>query len=137
MATKKKTASKKAAAKKTTPKKTVKKKVSMSAEIRDYLEKKPAAGPKEVRTELAKKGIKVSEALVSNVKYQSSQKKPKRKVVTKPQTTESQPLEDLQEAGALMVQAVDLVLKAGGKEASQLVKMAVDVVRRINDENKQ
>ncbi len=52
-----------------------KKKVNKSQAIRDYLEKKKDAGPKEVIAALKKKGVKVSIGLVSNVKTNMSQGK--------------------------------------------------------------
>ncbi len=42
--------------------------INKSQAIRDYLKAKPEAGPTEVVRELKKKGIKITPALVSNVK---------------------------------------------------------------------
>ena len=95
---------------------------------------------------LAKKGIDVSEGLISNVKYavvanqkKTTNKKPalrkkkvakKRKAVRK-RATRTKPLEDVKQAGELMFHAVELVMKAGAKEAEQLVNMAADLVKKI------
>lgn len=50
-----------------------------SDSIRDYLGQYPEAGVKDIVAGLAKQGIKVSEALASNVKYRSPGKKKRRK----------------------------------------------------------
>lgn len=59
--------------------------VNKSQAIRDYLGKRPSAGPKEVIEALGKEGIDVSVGLVSNVKYMSGPGggKKKKKVVKK------------------------------------------------------
>ena len=94
----------------------------------------------EIATALAKKGIKVSPAMVATVK--STAKKKKKKVSGAPKKTSKRkktrrattaPLEDVKHAGDLMLQAVDLVIKAGAKEARQLVNMAEDMVKKISD----
>ena len=123
-----------------------KKSVNKSATIRNYLAKHRKAGPKEVQAALAKKGIDVSEGLISNVKYvvvankkKTTSKKPalrkkkvakKRKAVRK-RATRTKPLEDVKQASELMFHAVELVMKAGAKEAKQLVNMAADMVKKI------
>ncbi len=123
-----------------------KKSVNKSATIRKYMAKHRKAGPKEVQAALAKKGIDVSEGLISNVKYavvanqkKTTSKKPalrkkkvakKRKAVRK-RATRTKPLEDVKQASELMFHAVELVMKAGAKEAKQLVNMAADMVKKI------
>lgn len=109
--------------------------VNKSAAIRDFLSDSPSAGPKEVQTNLAKRGIDVSEALVSNVKYNLSLKKGRKKKRARGRTANSKPMEDIRQAGDLMMQAVDLVVKAGAKEASQLVDMAVSMVKKVSNGN--
>lgn len=52
-----------------------------SQAIRDYLQANPKAGPTEVCQELGKKGIKMTPALVSNVKRAMLGKKPGKKKV--------------------------------------------------------
>jgi len=59
--------------------KTKKKKANKSAVIREYQEANPHAGPTEVVQELGKKGIKVTVALVSNVKANAAKKSGKKK----------------------------------------------------------
>ena len=49
-----------------------KKKINRSQAIRDILAKDPAAKPKAIQAELAKKGIKVSASLVNAIKYGKS-----------------------------------------------------------------
>ena len=123
-----------------------KKSVNKSAAIRAYLAKSKNARPKQVKAALAKKGIQVSEALVSNVKsaMASGNKGPAKKKTTKKKvggkrtTTRKKadttnPLDDVKHAGDLMFQAVELVMKAGAKEAKQLVTMAADMVKKIRD----
>lgn len=51
---------------------------SKSQAIREYLDKKPTAGPKEVIAALKQKNIEVTVGLVSNVKYASKNKKAKK-----------------------------------------------------------
>jgi len=125
-------------------KKTTKKTGSKSAEIRKYLARNPSAGSKKVKSALAQKGIEVSEGLVANVKFRAAQsagatprqarkKTVKRAKSTRKKVTGSRPSEDLKRAGDLMRQAVDLVIKAGAKEAKQLVGIAEEMVRSIRE----
>lgn len=120
--------------------------VNKSAAIRAYLTKSRAARPKEVKAALAKKGVEVSEALVSKVmhnaatgKKRTATKKPEQKPgsrkrkVARDNAAATEPLEDVKHAGDLMLQAVELVMKAGAKEAKQLVNIAADMVKRIRD----
>ena len=117
--------------KKTTRKKTINK----SQAIRDYVKANRKAGPTEVQAALAKKGIKVSPALVSTVKSNSAKKKAagKKVKVTVKQAPEHTPLQDMKEAGELMIKAVELVVKAGAKEAQQLVSSATEIVKKIRE----
>ena len=124
-----KTATKKTVTKKRTAKKGA---VNKSQSIRDYLNTHKNTGPKEVQAALAKKGIKVTEALVSNVKTNAKKKaaakKVKVRVATKP--VEHTPLQDMKEAGSLMVKAVELVISAGAAEAKQLISTASEIVKK-------
>jgi len=116
---------------------------SKSAAVRAYLQENPEAPNPQVVAALAEKGMEVSESLVSHARHAGGERKKRRRRKkksvgraqgVKPQASASSPpLEDLREAGELMVQAVDLVVKAGGKEAAQLVKMAVEMVKKISD----
>ena len=122
-------------AKKKTAKKN--KAVNKSQAIRDYLKTDKNAGPKEVQSALAKKGIKVTDALVSNVKSNAKKKKKKKaarknvKVRGSKKSAKHTPLQDVRQAGDLLLQAVELVAKAGAKEAQQLVIAASEVVKKI------
>ena len=131
---KKKTPAKRPAKKPVTKKKTAAKKTSVnkSEAIRDYLKTHKNAGPKEIRMALAKKGIKVTDALVSNVKSNAKKKtvakKAKVRVAKKP--AERSPVEDMKEAGSLMIKAVELVISAGAAEAKQLISTASEIVKK-------
>jgi hypothetical protein len=108
--------------------------VSKSQAIRDYLNTHKNTGPKEVQAALAKKGIRVTDALVSNVKSNAKKKKAagkKVKVRVVKKAVEHTPLQDVKQAGDLLIQAVELVVKAGAKEAQQLVGTASEVVKKI------
>ena len=120
----KKTATKKKRAAKKAP-------VNKSQAIRVYLKTHKNAGPKEVQAALAKKGIRVTDALVSNVKSSAKKKKAaatKARVAEKP--AEHTPLQDMKEAGNLMVKAVELVISAGATEAKQLISTASEIVKK-------
>jgi hypothetical protein len=49
-------------------------KTNLSQAIRDYLDKRPTATPKEIQAALADQGLKVSYSLISQVKYKAPQK---------------------------------------------------------------
>ena len=84
-----------------------------------------------------KKSVKKQKT--STAKKKTSKKKPEKKKVSKKRKSprkkaaESEPLEDVKQAGDLMLQAVELVMNAGAKEAKQLVNMAADMVKKIRD----
>ena len=123
-----------------------KKTINKSAAIRSYMAKNPSAGPKAVQEALAKKGITITESLVSHVKYASSSRKsktvkkkmplkkkaPKRRS-TKKRTADRRPLDDIKHAGSLMMEAVELVTKAGATEAKHLINLAADMVKKIRE----
>jgi arginine repressor len=138
---KKKTVKKKPARKKTVAKKkraAKKKPVNKSQAIRDYLKTHKNAGSKEVQAALAKKGIKVTAALVSNVKSNAKKKKntgTKVKVRVVKKAVERTPLQELKEAGSLMVKAVELVMSAGAAEAKQLISTAAEIVKKAQGED--
>ncbi len=128
---KKRPASKKSITKK---KAVTKKTVNKSQAIRDYLKTHRNAGPKEVQAALAQKGIKVTEALVGNVKSNAKKKKtPVKKVTDQDSKKAAQhtSLQDIKQAGGLLLQAVELVAKVGTKEAQQLVSLASEAVKKI------
>jgi hypothetical protein len=124
MAKKKPTvAMKKAAAKKKAKKKPAakKKNVNKSAAIRDFMKKKPSAGPTAVSQALAKKGIKVSPSMVSNVKTTAAKKKKKRG--RKPKTAAVDMI-----AMDALVGAKKLVDQLGGIDKA---KAALDAIAKL------
>ena len=95
---------------------------------------------------LDKKGITVTESLVSQVKYASSsrkfktgkkkmplKKKARKRRSTKKKTADRRPLDDIKHAGSLMMEAVELVTKAGATEAKHLINLAADMVKKIRE----
>lgn len=131
------------AKKKTATKKPVKKKgrrrVNKSAAIRDYFGDHPDAAPSEVAAALKKRRISVTPAYVSDIKSSMKSKsaatKRKRRAAGRP-SKDTSPVEDVIHAGQLMYQAVDLVMKAGAKEAKTMVDMASKMVDRISNDKK-
>ena len=126
--------------------KTSAKKPPKSAAIREELKKSRNGSPTEVAEKLNKKGVQVTAAYVSTIKASDKRKaksgkrgrKAGRPMGSKVQrqvtATSSTPVEDLKRASDLMLKAIDLVLKAGAKEARQLIGMAEQMVDRISDE---
>jgi hypothetical protein len=96
--------------------------VNKSAAIREMLAEHPAAGPKEVVTLLAEKGVKVTPTLVYYIKSKSNQAKRKQKRERVAETS--------RKTGS--VNPVDLILKvkALSREAGgiQSLKQLVDVL---------
>ena len=110
--------------------------ISKSAAIRKALKKSKNGSPTEIANVLNKQGVQVTAAYVSTIKASDKRKvgAPKRKPGRPARNAAaSTPVEDLKEASELMLKAVDLVLKAGGKEARQLVGMATQLVDRVGD----
>lgn len=108
--------------------------VNKSQAIRDYQAQHKGAGPTEVSEALKAQGIDVSPAFVSNVKSTSGTKsKGKRGRKAKVASAETTAVEDMSKASDLMLKAVDLVMKAGAKEAKALVSMAGEMVKRVRD----
>lgn len=117
-------------------KKTTKKReVNKTAAVNQYMAQHPTAGSTEVSVELKKQGIDVSPAYVSSIK--SSQKaKAKAKSTAgrgRKAAKGTSPAQDVKRAGELVYQAIDLVMKAGIKEATALVEMAGKMVDRVNE----
>ena len=104
-------AKKKPAAKKPAPKK----KVNLSQLVRDHLAASPDDSPKTIVAAIAKKGIKVSEALAANVKYSARKKKPagKKKAAVKRQAVNDKV------SLSTLVQAKKLAEQLGGVEKAQ------------------
>lgn len=123
-------------------KKTAKKKApSKTQAIRDQLAKTPDAPANDIAAAASKaSGLDISPGLVYNVKSSNGATKKKRrkksasKGTRRKQTSkETTPIEGVKHAGELMFQAVDLVMKAGYKEAQTMVEMAGKMVDRIRD----
>jgi len=108
--------------------------VNKSQAIKDYLASHPDAAPKAAAEDLKQQGVSVTPGYVSTIK---SQQKTKSKTKTgrrrKAASKDTSPVEDVKHAGELMFQAVDLVMKAGFKEAKSMVEMAGKMVDRIRD----
>ena len=126
-------------AKKTTAKQ---KAPSKSQAVRDQLKQTPNAPASEVADAASKaSGLSITASTVYNVK--SSQGGPKKKKSRKKPATNStsgkqsakdtSPVEDVMHAGELLYQAVDLVMKAGYKEAKTMVDLAGKLVDRIGE----
>ena len=134
------------AKKKTATKQKQGSKVSKTEAIREALRTTENGSPSLVAKKLNAKGIKVTPQYVSTIKAADKRKAesgiPNRKSGrpagsgTKQQAKlllGSAATEDLQQASELMLRAVELVLKAGAKEARQLINVAESMVDRIND----
>jgi len=122
------------AKKKTAKKKSTRKGgVNKTAEVKQYFSEHPNAKPAEVSEELGKRGIEVSANYVSNIKSKSglSSNGRKRKRAKKKAAKQTTARQDMGQAGGAMMQAVELVMKAGVKEAKQLVDSAGKVVDRV------
>ena len=57
------------------------------------------------------------------------------KVRVKKKAAERSPVEDMKEAGSLMVKAVELVISAGAAEAKQLISTASEIVKKTRTED--
>ena len=112
---KKKPAVKKATPKEKSPKKPApKKKVNLSQLVRDHLAANPNDGPKTIVAALAKKGTKVSEALVSNVKYSAKKKSASKKKAGVKRTVVNDKV-----SLATLVQAKKMAEQLGGVEKAK------------------
>lgn|GEM_PF-2623740 len=124
-------------------------KLSKTDAIRAELKASKNGSPSEIADKLNKQGIKVTAQYVSTIKANDKRRSesgaPKRKPgrpagsTNKKSTAKasvaanSMPIDDLKQASELMLQAVELVLKAGAKEARQLINMAEGMVEKISD----
>ena len=116
--------------------------------IRAELRTTKNGSPSLVAKKLNARGIKVTPQYVSTIKAADKRKaesgipnrKPGRPVGSgikqqaKLAASGNGAPEDLKEASDLMLKAVELVLKAGAKEARQLVNVAESMVERINND---
>jgi hypothetical protein len=127
-------------------KKSTKSKVSKTDAIRTALKETKGGSPSEVSQKLKKMGIAVTPQYVSTIKANDKRRAQSGVPRRKPgrpagsggakAATATPPLEDLKEASELMLKAVELVLRAGAKEAKQLVNMAEGMVDRISTDGK-
>lgn len=121
------------------------KKLSKTDAIRAALRESANGSPSEVAEKLNKQGIKVTAQYVSTIKANDKRRaesgaprrKPgrpagsgKAKAFT-PAAASVSSTDDLKEASELMLQAVELVLRAGAKEAKQLIQVAEGMVDKI------
>jgi hypothetical protein len=91
-------------------------------------------GPTEISQELAKRKIKASPAYVSDIKSKTkSGAAPGKRGRKKKATVDSSPSQDMAQAGQLMMSAIDLVVKAGYKEARSMIDMANKMVDRVRE----
>jgi len=98
--------------------------VNKSALIRDYLAANPDAGPKAVVAAIRKKGVNISEALVSFVKYKSSGKK-KRRRRKKKAVAAAKPAVSDRVSISTLVQAKKLAEQMGGIEKAKAALAAL------------
>jgi hypothetical protein len=117
-------------------KKQRKRRVNKSALIRQYFVDHPEMGPTEVSQELAKRKIKASPAYVSDIKAKMKAGVAPGKPGRKKRGVDSSPSEDMAHAGQLMMNAIDLVMKAGYKEARSMIDMASKMVDRVRENGK-
>lgn len=115
--------------------------VNKSEEIRNYLAGNPDAKPAQVVAALKTQGINVTPAYVSSIKSadKSNGKTPRKKRAGQKRGAKdtTSPVQDVMRAGELLFQAVDLVMKAGYKEAKTLVDVAGRMVNRITEKKKE
>jgi hypothetical protein len=101
-----------------------KSKVNRSQAIRDYLAKTPKAGPSEIKESLAKNGIKVSDSLISAVKYKNPKSRRGKK--------RGRPARAASNGAAVavdsLVAAKKMVDELGGIEAAE---KAIGVLKRL------
>jgi hypothetical protein len=120
-------------------KKRRKRRVNKSALIREYMTNHPEMGPTAISEELAKQKIRASPAYVSDIKAKmktgAAPGKPGRKKKTGA-ASDSSPSQDMAQAGSLMLNAIDLVMKAGYKEARSMIDMANKMVDRVRENGK-
>lgn len=98
-------------------------------------ELKKTDSPKEIAKRLNARGIKVSAQYVSTIKANDKRRQERGYEVGKPGrprkvTTGSDA--DLQQANDLLLEAIELVIKAGPKKARELVNMAENILARTN-----
>ena len=119
---------------------TTKTQKTKTALIREALKSTQDGSPSLVAKKLNAQGIKVTPQYVSTIKAADKRKsllgtpnrRPGRPVGSGTKNS-LRPIDDLSQASELMLKAVELVLKAGGSEARQMITMAESMVDRINN----
>ena len=106
---------------------------SKTSAIRAELKK--TSSPKEVAKRLNARGIKVSAQYVSTIKSSDKKRASSGIMRAKPGRPPKSAYTngrggELQQAGDLMIQAIDLVVKAGPNQARELVNMAERILQR-------
>ena len=114
-------------------------KKSKTDAIRDALKESKDGSPTEVAAKLNKQGIKVTPQYVSTIKANDKRRAesgvPRRKPGRPAGSGKSQAVNgagDLQQASELVLKAVELVMRAGAKEARNLISMAEGMVDKID-----
>ena len=117
-------------------KKRRKRRVNKSPIIRQYIVDHPEMGPTAISQELAKRKITASPAYVSDIKAKMKTGAAASKPGRKKKPVDTSPKEDMANAGQLMMDAIDLVMKAGYKEAKSMIDMASKLVERVRENGK-
>ena len=109
-----------------------KRKVNKSEAVRELISEGKGS-PKEIATLLNKKGVKVSAAYVSNIKTQMSKKGSKVTKGRRGRVASSTNVASANGNGSstAMMNAVDLVLHVGAKEAHSMIDVANSMITRV------
>ena len=127
-------------------KKKTAKKISKTDAIRNALKDTKDGSPTLVAKKLNAQGIKVTPQYVSTIKASDKRKalsgepnrRPGRPVgsgIKNRSISNGAQFDDVKQASELMLKAVELVLKAGAKEARQMITMAEGMVDRLNEKS--
>ncbi len=113
--------------------------MSKTEAIRAELKKAKNGSPSEVAKKLNARGIKVSAQYVSSIKAADKRRALAGGIKRKPgrpagSGKTANVLPELKEANALLLQAVELVLKAGPQQARELVTMAEQMLVRVKEQ---
>lgn len=100
-----------------------KRKVNKSQEIRDYFGKNPSASAKQVVEALGKRKVKVSTAMVANVKSKSGLSKPRK---GRKRITRGRPAASNGSAFDILVEAKKFRTRAGSTEAAIAALKTID-----------
>jgi hypothetical protein len=117
-------------------KKRRKRRINKSAIIRDYIAEHPDMGPTAIAEDLRKRKIKVTATYVSDIKAKMKTGAVPGKRGRKKAAANTSATQDMMNAGQMMMSAIDLVMKAGYKEAKSMVEMASKMVDRVRENGK-